>query len=183
MDFATLITKCSKRDNKAREQVYALFSAQMYSICVRYVGNKLDADDIFQQGFLQVFEDIGQVRNPDALPGWIKMVFINTALRHLKKQKSVLVICREDLSNDYDHIDNNALVELEVEKIVELINLLPSRCREVFNLFVIDGYKHQEIAELLKISVGSSKSYLHEAKQRLMSEVTLLNKTYLINIV
>lgn len=150
---------------------------------MRYVGNKLDADDVFQQGFLQVFVDIGQVRNPDALPGWIKMVFINTALRHLKQQKSVLVISRDELNDDYDNINNTALVELEVEKIMELIQLLPPRCKEVFNLYVIDGYKHQEIADMLEISVGSSKSYLHEAKQKLMTELNLLNKTYLINVI
>lgn len=183
MDYASLISKCSKRDNQARETIYQLFSAQMYSIVMRYVGNKVDADDIFQQGFLQVFVDIGQVRNPDALPGWIKMVFINTALRHLKQQKSVLVICRDELNDDYDNIDNTALVELEVEKIMDLIQLLPPRCKEVFNLYVIDGFKHQEIADMLAISVGSSKSYLHEAKQKLMAEVNLLNKTYLINVI
>jgi len=176
--FHDLIQRCIERDESARKQLYDLFSAKMFNICLRYAKNKSDAEDIFQDGFLKVFEGIAQVKNAAALPGWIKTIFVYTAInRNMNEWKFKTLSISSVEKNQY--FDYDILSELTVKEIIDLIQKLPTKSRKVFNLYVIEGYSHQEISEIMNISVGTSKSQLHDARQSLKQAIHSNTKHYL----
>lgn len=172
MDYSLLIKRCIDNNSKARKELYELFAPAMFAICCRYAKNQEDAEDIFQQSFMKIFEKLQQILDPKTLPGWLKSIFIREALDFYKNQYQKQQFT--DL-NDHDlhHFDMNEAVEqLNMAEIRAEINKLPDKCRLVFNLFVIDGYSHQEISELANITVGTSKSQLFEAKKRLKVQIS-----------
>jgi RNA polymerase sigma-70 factor (ECF subfamily) len=176
--FDEIIYACIQRDQKARKELYDLFSAQMYSVCMRYAQNKSQADDIFQDSFLTVFEKLGELKNSEALPGWVKTIFIRTALNFNKKEMKYTSI--EFVSNTYDnYVDYDILDELSLKEITAHIQKLPVKSRMVFNLYVIEGYTHQEISDIMKISVGTSKSQLFDAKKALKNLIGANSQHYL----
>ena len=142
----------------------------MYGLCLQYASSEEDAQDILQDGFIKVFAKLDQVKNPAALPGWIRRVMINTAL---EKYRSQVVLQRVDeLREDYhEDTGNEALDKISCEELVALIQTLTPRYRMVFNLYAIEGYSHQEISEELGISVGTSKSNLSRARAILQDKV------------
>lgn len=136
-------------------------SDKMFGICLYYTNNKQDAEDVLHDGFLKVFEHIAELKH-DNLEAWMRRIFINTALmlyRRSKFQSDMENV--EDSSSDYGIEDSG----FDVHELMQLIQLLPQQYRLVFNLYAIEGYKHQEIAEMLQISVGTSKSNLSRALQ------------------
>jgi RNA polymerase sigma factor (sigma-70 family) len=173
LDYSRLIKQCIDNNSKAQKELYDMFSSAMFAICSRYAKNQEDAEDIFQQSFMKIFEKLNQIKDPHTLPGWLKSIFIREALDFYKCQYQKQIF--SDL-NDYDlnRFDINRAVEhLSMLEIREEINKLPDKCRLIFNLFVIDGYSHQEIGELAQITVGTSKSQLFEAKKRLKIQISL----------
>lgn len=176
--FHDLIQKCIERDESARKQLYDLFSAKMFNICLRYGKNKSEAEDIFQDGFLKVFEGIAQVKNPAALPGWIKTIFVYTAINSSMNEFKFKTLSISSVEKT-QYFDHDILSELTVKEIIELIQKLPTKSRKVFNLYVIEGYNHKEISEIMNISVGTSKSQLHDARQSLKQAVQNVTKHYL----
>lgn len=152
----------------------------MLSVCHRYANNEDDAKDIFQQAFYLVYKNIDQLKDPNALSGWVKRIFVNTALQYYKKNHARLVI--EDISEQNIELEGSVdpISRMREEEIIVLIQQLPHGCREVFNLFAIDGYSHKEIAEQLNISIGTSKSQLHDAR-KLLRKAILKNDRYLSN--
>lgn len=145
----------------------------MYSICMRYAQNTDDANDIFQQAFYLVYKNIKQLKNENALSGWVKSIFINTALEHLKKQARIVTVDPIDHCFDHDSIDNwnEALSSLAIDELTKLIQTLPLRCQLVFNLYAIEGFSHKEIAQKLNITIGTSKSQLHDARKILKHKI------------
>lgn len=145
----------------------------MYSVCMRYAQNNDDANDIFQQAFYLVYKNIGQLKNENALSGWVKSIFVNTSLEHLKKKARVVMI--EPVEHYFDENTtenwNSALSSLAISELTKLIQELPVRCQLVFNLYAIEGFTHKEIAKKLSISVGTSKSQLHDARKILKNKV------------
>lgn len=176
--FSDLIHRCIKHDNQARKQLYEMFSSKMYSICVRYGSNKSQADDIFQESFLKVFENIGQVKNTAALPGWIKTIFVFTSLNYVKNEMKHAMQTLS-IENRNDFFDHDILSDLTVQEITELIQKLPVKSRMVFNLYVIEGYNHKEIGDLMGISIGTSKSQLYDARENLKKSINKSNAHYL----
>ena len=145
----------------------------MYSVCLRYAKNKESAQDIFQEGFYLIYKNIHQLRNPAALSGWVKSIFINSAIEYFRKNKKVKFI--EETNTSYQNgIDNwnDAISNLSLDEITQLIQELPTGCQTVFNMYVIDGYSHKEIAEALNISAGTSKSQLFDARKILKQWIT-----------
>lgn len=149
----------------------------MYSICMRYAKDKEDADDIFQQGFYLVYKNIGQIRDAKAMSGWIKRIFVNTALESYNKKKRVSLVENDQLdTNENLNSWNEAISNLGAEEITNLIQKLPNACRTVFNMYVIDNMSHKEIAKKLSISEGTSKSNLHDARKILKRKIINSNK-------
>lgn len=177
-NFGELVQKCSKRDNDARKRVYDLFAAQMFSICLRYTKNKSQAEDIFQDAFLKVFENIGQLKDPAALPGWIKTIFVRTAINFIQAE---VKFNSTDLAivEKKEFFDHDIVSEISTKEITMLIQELPTKSGMVFNLYAIEGYSHKEISELMEISVGTSKSQLFDAKQLLKKKLIKINEPLL----
>ena len=140
-------------------------------VCLRYTRSVADAEDIFHEGFVKVFKNLASLKNPEALEGWMCRIMINHSINHYRA--SAKMIAHIDVQEVHleDDTYNKIIDSLNDETITQLIQLLPEGYRLVFNLYVVDGYTHPDIAEMLGISVGTSKSQLHAAKQLLQKRL------------
>ncbi|WP_459210351.1 RNA polymerase sigma factor [Aquimarina rhabdastrellae] len=161
MSLEQLIKKCKKQDAKAQEQLFKLYGSKLFSLCLKYSRDYASAEDTLQDSFITIFDKISQYKGNGSFEGWLKRVTINTALQKYRKQK-VFEIVHEDQIEDIEvEIDEE---QFSLDYLLQLIQQLPDRYRLVFNLYVLDGYSHKEIAEMLTISVGTSKSNLARAR-------------------
>jgi len=165
-----LLKECKRGKSQSQEELYRRFASAMYGLCLQYASNKEDAQDILQEGFIKVFAKLDQVKNPAALPGWIRRVMINTALERYRSQ--VILQRVDEVREEYkEDSGNDALDRISCEELVGLIQTLTPRYRMVFNLYAIEGYSHQEIGEELGISIGTSKSNLSRARVILQEKI------------
>lgn len=149
----------------------------MYSLCLRYARDKYDADEIFQNAFLLVFKKLDQLKNPEALSGWIKRIFINAALEFCHKNYQPTNEQIETYKHEGEGASvNEAISNIAMSELTQLIRQLPGQYKKVFNLFVIDGFSHQEISEMLNISIGTSKSNLHDGRRLLKLKIQQLEE-------
>ena len=168
MSLEKLIHQCKKKDIRAQEELYRLYSGKLFGLCLKYSNNYQQAEDNLQDGFITIFNKINQYKDKGSFEGWMKRIVINTTLQKHRKEKYFEII-NENLSEDPE-------IEIDDEKIttdflLESIQELPERYRQVFNLYALDGFSHKEIAEMLNISVGSSKSNLARARHILKSRI------------
>ena len=162
-----LIKGCKKGKPKAQEALYAKYSKPMYAIALRYVKAVQEAEDILQESFIKVFQNIGKFRGDSSLPYWIKRIVVNTALNH--QRSKIFLYPMVDVVNLDDRVVNeDVFSEFSYQELVKMIMTLPDGCRIIFNMYAIEGYKHHEIAEKLKISEGTSKSQYSRAKKLLI---------------
>lgn len=169
------IEGCKKNDRAAQKQVYERFSSRMLGVCLRYLGNRPDAEEILLNGFLKVFEKIGQYKNEGSFEGWIRRIMVNECLNHLRKQKFLYVeYSSQQVTENNDLTYNES--RFEVEDLLQLIDKLPQGYKTVFNLYAIEGYSHLEIAEMLGINENTSKSQLSRARAWLQREIANLEK-------
>ncbi|MGM0933598.1 MAG: RNA polymerase sigma factor [Bacteroidota bacterium] len=161
MGLEKLIQKCKKQDIKAQEELYRLYAQRLFGVCLKYSTNYQQAEDNLQDGFLTIFKKISQYQDKGSFEGWMKRIIINTALQKYRKEKYLDIINEDLLEEQEIEIDEE---DLSVDFLLKLIQELPPRYREVFNLYVLDGYSHKEISGLLNISQGSSKSNLARAR-------------------
>lgn len=173
MSIDQLIKRCKKQESKAQEQLYKLYSGKLFSICLKYCTDYASAEDTLQDSFITIFEKITQYKAKGSFEGWLKRVTINTALQRYRKQK-VFDIVNEDLIEDteVDIIED----EISLDFLLKLIQELPDRYRLVFNLYVLDGHSHKEIAEMLEITIGTSKSNLARARNILKEKLETKQK-------
>ena len=165
-----LLRDCKRGRRGSQEKLYRLFASAMYGLCLQYASNEEDAQDIMQEGFIKIFAKLEQVKNPAALPGWIRRVMINTALEKYRSQ--VLLQRVDDVAGEMvEPSGNGAFEDLTCAELVGLIQTLTPRYRMVFNLYAIEGYSHQEISKELGISVGTSKSNLSRARAILQDKI------------
>ena len=167
-----IVSGCINFEPEAMRVLYDKYSAQMYSVCMRYAKDTESANDIFQDSFYLVYKNIGQLNNVEALSGWIKSIFINKGIEYCKKANRIILL--EDMGYHVNNSSvnwNEAVSNLGTDEITRLIQELPMRCQTVFNMYVIDGYSHKEIAEQMQISIGTSKSQLHDARKILKQKL------------
>lgn len=169
MGLKRLIARCKEQDRQAQEKLYHQFSDKLFTLCLKYSGNYEQAKDNFQQGFLKIFENIGQYRGKGSFEGWMTRIMINTSLKEYHKRSATVLQLNEEIQEDPD-------VEVEEQEIpagflLEIIGELPERYRMVFTLYALEGYSHQEIADQLNISVGTSKSNLARARMKLKEKI------------
>lgn len=140
----------------------------MFRLCLRYAGGREEAEDLLQEGFIKVFSDLHQFRGEGPLGGWIRRVILNVALQHVRRQKQApAVLDIETVPDVPDENANSLYIQLRAKALTALIQQLPVGYRTVFNLFVMEGYSHREIAGMLDISENTSKSQLSKAKAML----------------
>jgi len=162
-----LIDRCLSLDSSAQKELYDRYAPKMYGICLRFSGDVLEAKDLLQEGFIRVFQRLGSFRYDGSFDGWLRRVFVNTAINIRKKELKFSIKEHYD-TNDIiqeDYID--ALSEMSQKELLDLIRELPAGYRTVFNLHVIEGYTHREIGNMLNISENTSKSQLSGAKRSL----------------
>ena len=164
-----IIQGCRKNDRKAQQYLYDKYSPKMFGVCKRYVKNYEDAEDVLVDAFFKVMTKIDMYHGNGSFEGWIRRIVVNEALMHLRKNHNF------KMTVEISNIDIKSVVtiedELAAEDILKLLEKLPTGYRTVFNLYVVEGYKHREIAEQLGISINTSKSQLILAKKRLQSLV------------
>jgi RNA polymerase sigma-70 factor (ECF subfamily) len=166
-----LIENCKKNDARAQGELYKLYSSKLFAICLKYSRNRAEAEDNLQDSFLTIFKKISQYNKKGSLEGWLKRVTINTTLQRYRKHKGIFDIINEEYIEDVTiEIDND---DIDIDFLLGCIQKLPDRYRLVFNLYALDGYSHKEIAEMLSISIGTSKSNLARARMILKNKVEL----------
>ena len=143
----------------------------MYAVCLRYANNSEDAQDLLQEGFIKIFRNLHRFRAEGSFEGWIRRVFVNTAIEHYRKKSAQLSSVSEKEENTIEDTDITALDSLAEKDILNLIQELSPGYKTVFNLYVVEGYSHKEIGEMLGISEGTSKSQLARAKAILQKKV------------
>lgn len=171
-----LLERCRNKEPKAYKELYELYAKAMFSISMRIVNNRDEAEDILQESFLKAFKDMSRFPNRAAFGSWIKRVVINLSLDVVRKQKLNFLSL-----DDADHIENDESAEeilYDAAMISECIQELPQGYRVIITLFLIEEYSHKEIAEMLKISESTSKSQYNRAKKKLISLVQQKNPVY-----
>lgn len=168
MSLKQLIINCSKNDTKAQSELYQLFSSKLFSICLKYSRNYAEAEDNLQDAFLTIFNKISQYDNKGSFEGWIKRITINTALQRYRNQGVFEIVNEELIEDDELEIGED---DLTVDFLLGIIQELPDRYRLVFNLYALDGYSHKEIATMLDITLGTSKSNLARARKFLIEKI------------
>jgi RNA polymerase sigma factor (sigma-70 family) len=158
-----LISGCINGDRKMQRELYERFSAKMFGVCLRYAGSTEEAEDILQEGFIKVFKKISSYRGEGSFEGWIRRIFVNTAIEQFRR-KTYLQPITEREENSVEATYLSVLDNLAEKDIVKLIQQLSPGYRTVFNMYVVEGYTHRQIAEALGISEGTSKSQLSRAR-------------------
>ena len=153
-----------------QELLYHRFSPKMYSVCLRYSGNAEDARDLLQEGFIKIFKNLSKYRGDGSFEGWIRRIFVNTSIEHFRK-KVYLQDVTETQERTLEDKEWNVLDDLAEKDIMKMIHQLSPGYKAVFNMHVVEGYSHKEIAEMLGINEGTSKSQLARAKMVLKKMV------------
>jgi RNA polymerase sigma-70 factor (ECF subfamily) len=171
-----IIEGCRLKNQKAERLLWESYAPKLFAICVRHLGNTHDAEEVLQESFIKIYKGIHQYTFTGSFEGWLKRIVINTALTHLRLNRKLKM--EADLmevdANVHWHI--NPLVQLEAKELLQLLNRLPQNLATILNLFSIDGFTHQEIANMLHISEGASRVMLHRAKTMLMEKIKQVNK-------
>jgi RNA polymerase sigma factor (sigma-70 family) len=169
MSIDKLVRQCKKRDGKAQEQLYRLFSRQLFGICLKYSRNKVEAEDNLQDSFITIFNKIESYDFKGSFEGWLRKITMNTVLQKYRKE-GVFTIISDNMEDEVSvEVSNDE--DISIDSVLELIQELPDRYRLVFNLYALDDYSHKEIATLLNISEGTSKSNLARARMILKDRI------------
>ena len=158
-----LITGCIEGNRRMQEILYSRFSAKMYGVCLRYASNAAEAEDILQEGFIKIFKKIDTFRSEGSFEGWVRRIFVNTAIEHFRRRKYLTPVTEKE-ENTIEGKYISVLDELAEQDILNLVQELSPGYRTVFNMYVVEGYTHKEIGDILGISEGTSKSQLSRAK-------------------
>ncbi|OAB80186.1 RNA polymerase sigma factor [Cochleicola gelatinilyticus] len=170
MTLDELIILCKQQDAKAQGELYKRYNQTLFSICLRYSPNYVEAEDNLQDAFITIFNKIAQFKDKGSFEGWMKRITVNTVLQKYRKQR-VFDIPNEEQIEDKAEDEDVTDLEVPLNFLLKIIQELPDRYRLVFSMYVLDGYTHKEIADLLGISDGTSKSNLARARGILKTKI------------
>jgi len=166
-----LIEACIKGDRQSQSKLYNLYKQKMFVVCLRYSKTREEAEEILQEGFMKVFEYLFQFKSSGPLEGWMRKIMVNCALqKYRSKGKLHPVIDIDTVSFEYE-VHEDIIAKIGTKELLQMVQQLPPAYRMVFNLYVFEGMKHREIAEILGISEGTSKSNLSDARAILQKAV------------
>ncbi len=172
-----LIDGCLQHNRLAQEKLFKLLYGKMLPICMRYISDKDAAQDVLQEGFIKVFEKISVFDHKGSFEGWVRRIMVNTAIDNIRRSKKNPFLTDDEnvfkLFDNNQHNDDeyNEIVEIKAEIAMKAIQQLSPAYRTVFNLYVFENYSHKEIAELLGINEGTSKSNYAKAKMNLQKKL------------
>ena len=183
MTESEIIKGCIKQDRASQKALYEMLYGKMMGVCLRYARNRDEAKDMLQEGFIKVFSNIRSFANAGSFEGWVRRIIVNTAIDHLRKNKHeyliVSTVRATDTADRADECENDDfLASISKEDILKAVQQLTPAYRTVFNLYVIEGYSHKQIAEVLEISEGTSKSNLAKARFNLKKNLLHLIKAF-----
>lgn len=170
-----LIKGCIKQDAKCQRMLFEQYAGKMMTVCLRYAHDSMEAEDMLQDGFIRVFSYIHQYKFEGSFEGWVRRIIVNSALKHLQKKK----LSFTEVTDNSEHsprLEPYVYSNLGEEDLMKLINQLPDGYRIVFNLNVIEGYSHEEIAKILNIQPSTSRSQLVKARKMLQNQILNLQK-------
>ncbi|EAZ80878.1 RNA polymerase sigma factor [Algoriphagus machipongonensis] len=168
-----IIQGCLKGDRSAQRHLYDTYSGKFLAICIRYLKDREHAEDVMIEGFMKIFEKLSQYQHKGSFEGWMKRIIVTQALMTLRSNRHLMM--EVNMENESQFEDQNyELTHLETQELLEMVKSLPVGYRTVFNLYAIEGYSHQEIADLLGISVSTSKSQLNRARNVLKEKIASL---------
>lgn len=164
-----LIERSKEGSRKAQKQLYQLYSKAMYNICVRYMNNTAEAEDMLQESFTEVFLKLHTFRYESAFGAWIKRIVVNKCINEIKRRKADLVYTDQvaDSTAD-DEFVNNDEIQFEVSRVYEAIQQLADGYRVIISLYLLEGYDHKEIAQIMNIKESTSKSQYMRAKKKVL---------------
>ena len=150
-------------NRRMQEELYKRFSPRMYAVCLRYAGSSEEAEDILQEGFIKIFKKLDSFRGEGSFEGWIRRIFVNTSIEHFRRKRYLQPVTEKE-ENTLEGNSLSALDGLAEKDILGRVRQLSPGYRTVFNMYVVEGYTHKEIGDMLGISEGTSKSQLSRAK-------------------
>jgi RNA polymerase sigma factor (sigma-70 family) len=173
-----LIKGCIKEDGHCQKALFNRYSSSLLGVCQRYARNKEDAEDILQDTFIKIFSKLTQFKGEGSFEGWMRRVAVNTALKKYTVSRYTKEFSVEQVFDtpEITPLEAPAFNHLTEKDLLRLINNLPDGYRIIFNLYIIEGYQHDEIAEMLGIQPGTSRSQLVKARQLLQREITHAQK-------
>lgn len=170
-----LIARAIKNNRASQQHLYEMYSGKMLSVCRMYIKDLQHAEEVMLNGFFKVFSHLKDFKNEGSFEGWIRKIMIRESISYLRSERSLDFM--ENGLETYSESSNNIQSGMEVEEIQSFIDALPEGYRVVFVMYAVEGYKHQEIAEILGITEGTSKSQLFKARKMLQEKLIMKNTT------
>lgn len=168
-----LIAGALRNDRRYQELLYFKYADRMFTVAMQYMKDEDEAADVLQESFIKVFRGIEQLSDTRAFAGWLRRIVVNTALEHFKRKKRYFDIIEDASYEDDKSVSMELFKDLDSSEIVRFVNQLPEKAALVLKLYVLEGFAHHEIAEMMGISVGTSKSQLNRAKELLRQMVAV----------
>jgi RNA polymerase sigma factor (sigma-70 family) len=169
--ISQLIQRCMEGSRLSQKQLYELFAPKMFGVCLRYSNNREEAEEVLQEGFMQTFKSLNSFKHMGSFEGWIRKIMVRCAIQHYHSQSRMYPVINIEKSVLNETGTEDIVSQLSRKELLLMVQNLPPVYRMVFNLYVFEGMKHKEIAELLHISEGTSKSNLFDAKALLQRAV------------
>ena len=175
-ELQILVEQCKENNRTAQEQLYRLYCDKMFSVCMYYAKDRDEAADFLQEGFITVFGKLHLYKFEGSFEGWIRRIIVNTALSALRKKKRFMEVNTPIEDFPEAQVDAEEVALIPSGKVIEMVSELPAKAGAVLKLYAIEGYSHQEIAEIMDISIGTSKSQLNRARKLLKKAFNLSNE-------
>jgi RNA polymerase sigma factor (sigma-70 family) len=181
-NLTDLIKGCQLGNRKAQEVLYKLFAAKMLGVCMRYATDKMEAEDMLQNGFIKVFGKIEDYRGEGSFEGWVRRIMVHSSIEYYRKHHKMMQLVEMDTAGAEQLVNPVGASILEAKDLLAIIQTLSPGYRMVFNMYAIEGYSHKEIAEVMNISEGASKSQLSRARAILKEMVNKMERVKYENI-
>ena len=167
-----LITRCKANERKAQELLYKQFAAKMLGVCFRYATDRMEAEDMLQNGFIRVFGKIADYRGEGSFEGWMRRIMVHSSIEYYRKHHKMMQLVDLDEAHNEPAVASLATENLDAKDLLILIQQLSPGYRIIFNLYAIEGYSHKEIAGITGLTEGASKSQLSRARAILRDKIT-----------
>jgi len=167
-----LVKRCKANERKAQELLYKQFASKMLGVCLRYATDRMEAEDMLQNGFIRVFQKMADYRGDGSFEGWVRRIMVHSSIEYYRKHHKMLTVADLESVGKEPSVDPVAASRLNANDLMALIQQLSPGYRMVFNLYAIEGYSHKEIGEIMGISEGASKSQLSRARAILKEQIT-----------
>ena len=167
-----LLIRCKAGERKAQELLYKQFASKMMGVCLRYAVDRMEAEDMLQNGFIRVFQKMNDYRGDGSFEGWVRRVMVHSSIEYYRKHHKMMQVVDVESEGLEQSVNAVAMANLDAKDLMVLIQKLSPGYRMVFNLYAIEGYSHKEIGEIIGITEGASKSQLSRARTILREQIT-----------